>query len=577
MAYVSHPLIKEGTIEKRAYQEKILAVASGKNSLVVLPTGLGKTIIAAMLSAYVLSTKGGKVLFMAPTKPLVLQHRQTFETVMTINPERMNAFTGAIVPEKRKDGYKNSTIIFATPQVIENDIITRRLKLSDFSLIIFDEAHRATGDYAYVFISHSYRKSSEDGLILGITASPGYERSKVNDIISNLFIENVYTDTESSPDVSPYIHDIDIEWIKMQFPSVLEESRKLLKEIYDEKLSLLLKFRLTTKPKNLINKRDLLALGETLRRKMLENKAYPQREFFIGIKAHAAAIKVSHALELLETQGPQSMISYFDKVNNQKSKSSKELLRDRRVQKAIKLAREHDDTHPKIEKLKEILTTLQKGKKAIVFTQFRESAKRIVGEIKDVNGIIPARFIGQATRAGDEGLSQKRQKDILDDFRNGTYNVLVATSVAEEGLDIPAVDLVVFFEPIPSEIRTIQRRGRTGRRRPGRVVILTMKDTMDEAYFWVAKGKEKKMRKLLGKMEGRYAAVENKQAQLEDYVEKKVRILCDSRENPQMIKLLSKKVQIDVRMLEVGDYLLSDRIGVERKSTDDFLRSLFEN
>jgi ERCC4-related helicase len=54
-------------------------------------------------------------------------------------------------------------------------------------------------------------------------------------------------------------------------------------------------------------------------------------------------------------------------------------------------------------------------------------------------------------------MSQEEQSAVLESFRNGEFDVLVATSIAEEGLDIPEVDLVVFYEPIPSEIRYIQR------------------------------------------------------------------------------------------------------------------------
>jgi Fanconi anemia group M protein len=90
--------------------------------------------------------------------------------------------------------------------------------------------------------------------------------------------------------------------------------------------------------------------------------------------------------------------------------------------------------------------------------------------------------------------------EIIEKFSKGEFNVLVATSVAEEGLDIPSTDLVVFYEPVPSEIRTIQRRGRTGRRRPGRVVVLVTKDTRDEIYYYSARRKEKRMHQELERL-----------------------------------------------------------------------------
>jgi len=120
--------------------------------------------------------------------------------------------------------------------------------------------------------------------------------------------------------------------------------------------------------------------------------------------------------------------------------------------------------------------------------------------LAQIPGIRPMRFVGQASRGEDIGLSQKEQVEILRKFREGEVNVIVATSIGEEGLDIPQVDLVVFYEPVPSEIRTIQRRGRTGRSAAGRVVMLVTRDTRDEAYFYSARRKESKMHQELDRL-----------------------------------------------------------------------------
>lgn len=579
MSYVTHPLVRPGAIEHREYQETILARAVGESTLVVLPTGLGKTVIAALLAAHVLTRHDGTILFLAPTKPLVMQHEETFARMLAIDRERLVTLTGTTPPAKREKLYEGATAIFATPQVIENDILSSRIDLSKVSLLIIDEAHRATGDYAYVYIARRYHELHPRPHILGITASPGYDRGHIRSVMDNLGVTNLHIEDESSPAVSPYIHETEVEWIKLDFPKGLESARAQLKTVYEQKLTMLLRFRLTTKPRQYINKRDLLKMGETLRGKLARNTG--GGEVYTGLKAHAAAIKVSHALELLETQGPRAMLSYFDKVAKQKSKASRELMSDVRVTRAIELARSYDDEHPKIAALKKILSRLEEGQKAIVFSQFRETTQQVVEELGGMEGVKPIRFVGQASKEADEGLTQKRQKEVLESFRAGAYNVLVATSVAEEGLDIPNVDLVVFFEPIPSEIRTIQRRGRTGRRSMGRVVVLTMKDTMDEAYFNVARQKETKMHKALTQMGD--GSVQQKredrsQQQLDTYLASgEHELICDTRENPALLKLLSSRLTLKIVQLDVADYVVSDRVGVERKSTEDFLRSLFSN
>jgi len=563
MEYVSHPLIKEGAIEKRAYQETILASISSKSSLVVLPTGLGKTIIAAMLVAHRLKNMGGKVLFMAPTRPLVLQHKETFLSILDIDPKSMALFTGTTPPSKRQGCYADAAIVFATPQVIENDILSGRIDLSAFSLLIIDEAHRAVGDYSYVFIAKRYNELNTRGLILAITASPGYERDKVREIMGNLGIENVHLENEGSPEVSPYVHDIDMEWIKLDFPEGLERARRLMQRVYDEKIDMLMRFKLTSKPRQYVNRRDLIAMGEKLR-KALNSKSGAQGNYYTAIKAQAAALKLSHALELLETQGAEALLSYFEKVKKQKSRTSRELVSDGRITRALFEVTKFDEPHPKMVKLAEVLEGLGDGQTAIVFTQYRDTTKRITDMLSQCKGMRPVRFIGQSKREDDEGMTQKGQKEILDQFRKGVYNILVATSVAEEGLDIPSVDLVVFYEPIPSEIRTIQRRGRTGRRRTGKAIVMVMRGTVDEAYMKVAMDKELKMQKVMTQMDRRKPK-DKGQARLDKFIGERPRVVCDSRENPQMRKLLSERCDVEVRSLDVGDYVLSDRIGIERK------------
>jgi Fanconi anemia group M protein len=208
-------------------------------------------------------------------------------------------------------------------------------------------------------------------------------------------------------------------------------------------------------------------------------------------------MKANHAIALAETQGLGSLRSYFDKMEAEaRSKADVQFLKHAKVQEAIKLARESQVEHPKLAKTGWVIRDqfLRKpDSKVIVFANYRETADRLTQALARIPGIRPMRFVGQASRGEDVGLSQKEQQEILEQFRAGTVNVLVATSIGEEGLDIPQVDLVVFYEPVPSEIRTIQRRGRTGRSAAGRVVMLVTKDTRDEAYFYSARRKERKM------------------------------------------------------------------------------------
>jgi len=134
--------------------------------------------------------------------------------------------------------------------------------------------------------------------------------------------------------------------------------------------------------------------------------------------------------------------------------------------------------------------------KVMVFTQYRDTCDVLVEKLSSVDGARVGKLIGQS----NGGLRQKEQIEILEEFRNGIRNVIVATSVGEEGLDVASTNAVIFYEPVPSEIRTIQRRGRTGRKNDGEVFVLIAKGTMDEVFEYSSKKKEDQMRSRLEKL-----------------------------------------------------------------------------
>src|SRR3989338_6266748 len=118
--FVQHPMIKKDTIESRIYQEAILQTCLNANTLVVLPTGLGKTNIAVLLSADRLEKfPNSKILVVAPTKPLANQHLKSFKSFFDLPEESFEVLTGEMKPEKREQVYKEKVLLFATPQTIK--------------------------------------------------------------------------------------------------------------------------------------------------------------------------------------------------------------------------------------------------------------------------------------------------------------------------------------------------------------------------------------------------------------------------------------------------------------------------
>ena len=591
MEYVHHPLIRENSVKRRSYQMAIAATALMFNTLVILPTGLGKTIVALLVIASRLHNKDGKVLMLAPTKPLVEQHAEFFRRTLKLPPNQIVALSGEITPERRLSLWRQARIVVSTPQVIENDLITGRITLEDVIHITFDEAHRAVGNYSYVFIAKTYFKQAKDPLVLALTASPGSDIDRIREVIENLHIEEIEIRTEFDPDVRPYIHEKKIEWIKVDMPKELEEVREAFKKCLESRFKRLEGLRIAANPN--MTKKELLALQEALQSEASETK---DPNLFEALSVLAEILKIQHGVELIETQGLDALKHYLKRLvieakSKGGSKAAKSIIIDPTFRKAVIKALKCEIDHPKLEKLKEVVLDQLKRKpdsRIMVFTNFRDTADVLAKELQKI-GVKAVRFVGQANRTDDRGMKQREQIETLEQFRNGIINVLVATSVGEEGLDIPETDLVVFYEAVPSEIRAIQRKGRTGRAREGRIVVLVTKGTKDEAYYWISLRKERLMFERLYELKDQLRRMLKHQESLTTFTKpegqkrlmefaRPIVIYVDSREMKSEVikKLYEMGVAVRIQNLDAGDYVLSDRVAVERKTVDDFIDSIID-
>jgi len=489
-------------IQPRRYQQEIFENCKEKNCLVVLPTGVGKTLIALMLSVYTKNKNpSSKILFLAPTRPLAQQHLEYFKKNLQENFAKLNLFTGKINPEKRKKLFEESDIIFSTPQCISNDIKSGLYDLKEVSLLIEDECHRCLKNYAYTYIAKEYKEKAKNAKILGLTASPGTSKEIIKQIANNLGIETIEIRTRESEDVKEYLQELKFEIIKLDFPKELSEIKELLKDIYDKKIEELknrkLLFQLPTK-KNLLE----------LQKKIINLISTGNRNFNVlaAASACAQAIKLQYCIELLETQTLYALQKYiqelFHQANKNKSRAVKQLVKQPKFNQAyIKITEliSKNFENPKIEKIKEIVKREieeNKNKRILVFSNYRDSIIKICKTLNEIENINARVFVGQAKK-GETGLTQKEQQEIIKDFSEGKINILVSSSIGEEGLDIPEVGAVIFYEPIPSAIRKIQRAGRTARLSKGKLIILMNKKTIDESYYWAAFHKEKRMYKAL--------------------------------------------------------------------------------
>src|SRR5438105_7055517 len=492
-------------IEPREYQRAIAKSALAANTLVVLPTGLGKTIVALLVAADRLTSyPQGKILILAPTRPLVLQHAQFFKEHFPNQNAKSTVLTGQTPSSLRVTAFHDSSIVFGTPEVIRNDLSADRYNLRNVSLIVFDEAHRCVRSYAYSEVAQAYKLQAGNPLILGLTASPSAKKSRVEEICEKLAITNVETRTEADEDVTPYVKDVSLGYERLALPEKYKEASKVLRAGLDERINKLRSMHQL--PANVrISKRILLDLGERLHTSLRRGGG---GALFGAVQLQAQAMSLNHAIDLLETQGSQSAVRFLSKLERASTRSARGLARDLRVIEAQKqCASLAKIPHPKQKRLRELVSDdlrLNADSKIIVFTQFRDSVETIVEDLSLIDAVRPVRFVGQASRSTEDiGLSQGEQMQILEDFRDGKHNVLVTTSIGEEGLHVPDVDHVIFYEAVPSEIRMIQRRGRTGRTRPGKTTVLMTEGTIDEAYYWTSIRKEERMHRYLATVKSR--------------------------------------------------------------------------
>ncbi len=486
--------IKLEDLEFRSYQFSIIKnIFDGKNTLVILPTGLGKTLIAMYAIANAIS-KNRKALFLSPTKPLSEQHYSNLKKYLNISPDRICLLTGSTASAKRKAIIEGADVLSATPQTVMNDLKNGILSLGDFSVVIFDECHKAVGKYAYTYIANEC--ITREIQMVGLTASPGSRKEKIDNLINTLGISHIEIRISSDPDVISYVMPKEMKLIEVEKSEGMKAVTGMLKPLIEENMQGLRKLGLMPfRSFENLPKGVLIDIGNTI--KKIEARNYK----FAAIANYTKLLNLTHAYDLLETEGYYPYYSYFTSLEARepKSRSLDSLLRTplfSETKKIVKSMMDKGEEHPKVGA---IITYLKHNgkKKVILFAQYRSTIAMLVEKL-GASGFSSHAFVGKK-----EGITQAQQKQTISDFIDGKFDILVASSIGEEGLDIPNVDIVIFYEPISSEIRNIQRKGRTGRLSSGNVVVMVTKDTKDQLNLFISIRKEKKMFKTISEIKSR--------------------------------------------------------------------------
>jgi ATP-dependent DNA helicase MPH1 len=497
-----------GTI--RDYQYTIVKNGLFNNLLVALPTGLGKTFIAATIMLnYFRWTKDAQIVFVAPTKPLVAQQVDACFNIVGLPRSATTMLTGDQAPALRAEEWEAKRVFFMTPQTLINDLSSGIADPKKIVLLVVDEAHRATGEYAYVKVVQFIRRFNQSFRILALTATPGSSVEAVQEVIDGLEIAKVEIRTEDSIDIRQFVHQRDIDAILLD-PS---DEIIMVKELFSKALQPLVNQLCSQNAYWNKDPMSLTAYGLIKAKKAWFMSDAGKRANF-AVKGMMNSLftilaSVAHGIKLLNFHGIGPFYSTIQDFRqeveggNKGGKYRTQIVQSPDFKKMMDriqtwLSKPDFIGHPKLTYLCDTILNhfLDAGEgrlpegappsstRVIVFSEFRESAEDIVRVLNRHGPMIRASvFVGQADSKRSEGMNQAKQLETIRKFKAGHFNVIVATSIGEEGLDIGQVDLIVCYDASTSPIRMLQRMGRTGRKRAGKIVLLLMRGKEEESYM----------------------------------------------------------------------------------------------
>uniref|UniRef100_A0A8C3Y8L8 FA complementation group M n=1 Tax=Catharus ustulatus TaxID=91951 RepID=A0A8C3Y8L8_CATUS len=469
----------------RPYQERMAGAALLANTLVCLPTGLGKTFVAAVVMYnFYRWFPAGKVLFLAPTKPLVAQQMEACGRVMGIPCRDMAEMTGGTQALGRRELWSTRRVFFLTPQIMVNDLSRGTCPAVDIKCLVIDEAHKALGNHAYCQVVRELSKYTNQFRVLALSATPGSDTKAVQQVISNLLIAQIEMCAEDSPEIQPYSHERLVEKIVVPLGEELVEIQNTYIKVLEAFAGRLINV-------GVLSRRDIPSLTKyqiiLARDQYRKNPSAQHAGIHQGIIEgdFALCISLYHGYELLLQMGTRSLFSYLWGIMD--------------GSKAMGKKKEFVYSHPKLKKLEEIVVEHFKSWKqrcsagaapgsagdtrVMIFSSFRDSVQEITEMLARLRPAVRAMtFVGHSSGKGSKGFTQREQLEVVRRFREGGYNTLVSTCVGEEGLDIGEVDLIVCFDAQRSPVRLVQRMGRTGRRRHGRIVLILAQGREERTY-----------------------------------------------------------------------------------------------
>ncbi|XP_016109943.1 Fanconi anemia group M protein [Sinocyclocheilus grahami] len=429
----------------REYQLRISEAALLQNTLVCLPTGLGKTFIASVLMYnFYRWFPSSKIVFMAPTKPLVAQQIQACHGVMGIPQEHMAELTGSTAAQQRRELWRAKRVFFLTPQVMVNDLSRNSCPAAHVRCVVIDEAHKATGNHAYCQVIRELSNQTQQFRVLALSATPGGDLKAVQQVISNLLISHIELRSEDSPDVQTHVHQRSLEKIVVPPGETLAQYQTRYLQVLEKFTSRLTQMRL-------LNQRDLrsftkyqiILAREQFRRNPPPHIQGPQQGVIEG--DFSICISLYHGYELLQQMGVRSLFLFIQNIFSGPKESTRVRNELQRSPVFMDLYREMESmfatasreprepyvySHPKLQKLDEVVlrhfetwaessdakASAAESTRVMIFSSFRESVQEIAEMLSRHQRLVRVMtFMGQASAGkGVRGFTQKEQLEVYE-------------------------------------------------------------------------------------------------------------------------------------------------------------------
>ncbi|XP_020034083.2 ATP-dependent RNA helicase DHX58 [Castor canadensis] len=471
-------------MELRPYQwEVIMPALEGKNVILWLPTGAGKTRAAAYVAKRHLETvDGAKVVVLVNRVHLVAQHREEFSRMLG-GHWAMTTLSGDMGP---RAGFghmvQHHHLLICTAELLRTALtsteVEEHVELTAFSLIVVDECHHTHKDTIYNvilsrYLEHKLQRTWPLPQVLGLTASPGTGgASKLDGAIDHILqlCANLDTWRIMSPEKyrpqlqehnpKPYKqYDLCQKRSQDPFGDLL---KKLMSHIHDHLEMPELNRDFGTQ----MYEQQVVEMSKDAAEAGLQER----RVYALHLRRYNDALLIHDTVRALDA------LATLQDFYNRERITKTQILRAERWLLALFDDKEntltrlatHGPENPKLEMLEQILLE-QFGSpdnpRGIIFTQTRQSARSLLLWLQQQPGLqrvgIRAQvLIGAGNSSQSTHMTQRDQQEVIQKFRGGSLNLLVATSVAEEGLDIAQCSVVVRFGLLTNEIAMVQARGR---------------------------------------------------------------------------------------------------------------------